>query len=272
MKCLSFSIVLLFSAVLHAQKDMVIDWTGAPRNPIVFNYTLNHDGLLGRVKKITETASNSRKIRFWTYDEKGFYKGGVDSSDILREEYVCRYLPKVVGVLRTTLFYKDKNTEEYDKMGIRNSEGVIDNVQVSTKRSVQQLYFTYDKKGAIIKWRGGKYEKNYKYNKKGQLTEEESLYEGKHDYTTVYEYKQEGQLLIITQRTTRAEGNSVLTEKFNKSGQVTEYTFNDGVWEEKGNYEFDQTGNWVLKKARNAQIGTGKGLYEYTVSRQIEYY
>lgn len=272
MKFLSLSLALLFAAVLHAQKDIVIDWKTAPKNPIAIYYTLNHDGLLGRVKKVTETASNTDKIRYWTYDENGLYKYGVDSSGILRDEYVARYLAKVVGILRKTLHYKDKLTAEYDRMGFRNTEGVIDNVQESDKRSVTQWYFTFDKKGAIVKAKGGKSEKNYKYNKKGQLTEEVGLWEGKPEYTSVYEYKQEGEQLVVVIRSTNAEGGSVMTEKYNKSGQVTEYIFNRAGFEERGSYEFDKEGNWIIKIVRDVQLSTGKAVSEYVVGRKIEYY
>ena len=63
-----------------------------------------------------------------------------------------------------------------------------------------------------------------------------------------------------------------MTEKYNKSGQVTEYIYNRSGFEERGSYEFDKEGNWITKVARDVQLSTGKVVNEYVVGRKIEYY
>ncbi len=274
----AFLFTLLFTMSLNAQKDLVIDLKLAPMNPVPLYYTANHDGMTGKVKKVTETYSNdSRKVSYWSYDEKGFIKSRVDSSDLIREEYIPRFLPKVVGILRKSFFYSNKTKQETDRMGVRNSAGVIDNVQVtlvqhSGSRSVYQEYYTYGKKGELLKKSDGKEETIYTYNKKGQLLTQELLIDGKSEYKSEYIYKAEGTGLVISIVTT--SGNSVSAQKdtYNASGQPVESLYVRDGFEQRSIYTFDAVGNWITKRTTEKKLDTGKIVSDFTITRKIEYY
>ncbi len=278
MKKISLVLAMIWSMVVYGQNAQIIDWQKAPKNPIVIHCTSNHDGLFGNVKKVTETASNSPKsIKYWQYNENGFYQSGIDSSDFQMKEYIARYKEKIIGVT-TKIFYKNKLSEEIDEMGIKNSNGVMDNLQITSKiiggrSSVTQDYFSFGKKGEIQKKWNNMQQVEYKYNKKGQIIEEKSIYNQEPEYTITYDYVTEGNFLTVISTTKYVSGSSnVSINKYNQTGSLIESSYIRDGFEEKTTYVLDEKGNWVQKTCKDKQIATGKIVNEYTVNRKITYY
>ena len=270
---------------LEQYKANVIDYkTGETEKPVIeFKEEFTKDGYIlyqayfDHFGKIEQNVKNK-------FDNKGYLQRSVSENFITNSRSVQTFkCDTLTGkpVYSHSVFDDSTDFEtysRYDKNGNITEQTNIQNGDTTTNR----IEYKYDGKGNILSKRviqnseDGKnvYLTEYKYDQNGNQTELINKSDFYGEMKTTYEYDNDNRVKKITQFDDGQIEQETFFDKFYNQTLVKYY--NNGLLERelKYEYEFDNRGNWIERKAfMKEYAGQNKNWKPvYIETRKIEYF
>lgn len=279
---------LLIAANCYGQIYYTVNWATAPENPIPVKFTPNHFGLNGKVKLMVTRSELAGELT--AFDEKGICKGIEvrTKSDTTETRYFLG-LPTKIAIRTKKLNKSYGNRLEAFIFKYGDPVEMVPTDDEEKPQETLKMAFNYNNKGLYEGLKAtGEYnpalQYQYFYNDAKQIIKIRQYQEfkfmntmsKKELSTTLYEYKQEENVLKITITETEAMGeiNRKIIRHFNQFGLlVYENYFSYGTTNINSiTYIMDEQNNWISSTTTDLTEGIeNKGKSKVT-TRMIQYY